>query len=123
MIAILGISISASAQTSESFTLKNGKQITAKKSKLKIKFISVIEDSRCPIGVNCVWAGNAKIKITVTSAQGEKTFEINTEMGPKGDQFDGYAINLLSLTPHPKAGVTLNPKKYQGKFSVTRLQR
>lgn len=123
MIAILGISISASAQTSESFTLKNGKQITAKKSKLKIKFVSVIEDSRCPIGVNCVWAGNAKIKITVTSAQGEKTFEINTETGPKGDQFGGYAINLVSLIPHPKAGVTLNPKKYQGKFTVTRLQR
>ena len=85
MIAILGISISVSAQTSETFTIKSGKQITAKKSKLKIKFVSVVEDSRCPIGVACVWAGNAKIKITVTSAQGEKTFEINTETGPKGD--------------------------------------
>ena len=124
IIAMFTITSMVTAQAIETITVKVGQQKTSKKSKLKIKFVSVVEDSRCPIGVNCVWAGNAKIKIEVTSrGLGKKVFEINTTMGPQGDQFDGWAINLVALTPHPKADTTLDPKDYRAKFSLTRLQR
>ena len=119
----LGMAATVSAQTTESVTLKAGKKITAKKSKLKIKFISVTEDSRCPEGVNCIWAGNAKVKVEVIGARSTRVFEFNTTVGQRGDQFDVWAITIDSLTPYPKSGVTIDPKKYVAKFTIVRLQR
>lgn len=124
ILLALGMTITASAHGPESLNLKVGKQKTAKQSKLKVKFVSVTEDSRCPVGVNCVWAGNAKVKVEITGSRGgTKVFEFNTTMGPKGDQVDGWAITMVSLTPVPRANATLNPKNYVAKFSIVRLQR
>ena len=124
LVAMLGLTTFATAQSQDSFELKIGKQKTGSHSKVKVKFISVIEDSRCPTGAQCVWAGNAKIKISVTSKRlGTKVFELNTGMGVQGDQFDGFAINLESLTPSPTAIGRIDPKKYKAKFTITRLQR
>ena len=124
LIAILGLSTFAAAQSPDRLELKAGKEKTASRSKLKIKFISVLEDSRCPTGTQCVWAGNAKVKIRVTSKRmGTKEFELNTGMGAQGDQFDGYAINLESLTPSPTVNGKIDPKKYKAKLTITRLTR
>jgi hypothetical protein len=111
------------AQTSETLTLKASQQKTAKKSKLKIKFLSVTEDSRCPIGVNCIWAGNAKVKVKIIGVRSSKEFEFNTNAGPKGDIFEGWSITVDSLTPEPHADKPINPKSYKAKFTITRLQR
>ena len=124
LIFTLGIVAVASADTNDTLTLEAGKQQTAKKSKLKVKFVAVTEDSRCPDGVQCIWAGNAKIKVEIIGRHGDtKTFEFNTTMGPKGDSFAGWAINLDSLTPMPKAGQATDPKSYTAKFTITRLKR
>ena len=124
IIMLLGIGGIAAAQTTDTITLKPGQQKTTARAHLKIKFLNVVEDSRCPTDVNCIWAGNAKIKIRVTGlGSGPKTFELNTSMGPKGDQFDGWAINLESLTPAPKSGKTIRPKDYRARFTIVRLQR
>ncbi len=115
---------STSAQAPQTITVKAGKKTSASRSKLKIKFVSVVEDSRCPENAQCVWAGNAKIKVTVTSARGSETFEMNTGMGPQGNQFDGWAINLESLTPTPRTGSRpVASKAYTARFTITRLQR
>ena len=111
------------AQATRTVTIKAGQAKTESRSKLKIKFISVIEDSRCPEGVNCIWAGNAKIKVEIKSSRTTKIFEFNTGMGPKGDILDGWAINLEELTPYPKNNITTDPKRYQAKFTIVRLTR
>ena len=125
---ILGVLIFAFAtvgysQSTRTVTIKAGQTKTESRSKLKIKFISVTEDSRCPEGVNCVWAGNAKVKVEIKSSRTTKIFEFNTGMGPKGDVLDGWAINLEELTPYPKNNITTDPKRYQAKFTIVRLTR
>lgn len=116
-------SMTAFAHTNETITLNVGKQKTAKKSRLKIKFLEVTEDSRCPTGVNCIWAGNAKVKVKIIGARSSKEFEFNTNMGPKGDTFEGWAITIDELTLAPHADKPVDPKSYKAKFTVTRLQR
>lgn len=110
------------AQTPEFLTVKAGKQAVGKKSKIKVKFVSVVEDSRCPEGVNCVWAGNAKIKVLISNGMTSREYEMNSNLGPKGDTFDGWAIYLEDLTPYPKANVKTRPA-YQAKFKIVRLTR
>lgn len=39
-----------------------------------VKFAEVIEDSRCPVNVTCVWEGRAKVKVEVTE-EGMETDE------------------------------------------------
>jgi hypothetical protein len=49
----------------QEFKLKVGESAKALREGLKVEFDSVAEDSRCPRGVTCIWAGNAKILLKV----------------------------------------------------------
>ena len=93
------------------------------KDKIKVKFLSLVEDSRCPEGVNCIWAGNAKILVEISNKRQKEKFEINTNLGPKGATFGGYAVNLTDLSPTPKQGKTIDKKSYIATFEVNRLTR
>lgn len=119
---ILAFVMTDYAQAPEFVAAKVGKQVVAKKSKLKIKFVSVVEDSRCPEGVNCIWAGNAKIKVLISNGTTSQEFEMNSDLGPKGDSFSGWAIYLEELKPYPKEGVT-KKTAYYAKFKILRLTR
>ncbi len=112
------------AKTDKQIKVLVNQQKVVPGSKITIKFVSMIEDSRCPEGVNCIQAGNAKIKVTVRMRGGEsKTFELNTNLGPKGETYEGYAINLISLTPTPKNNIRINRNGYTATFTVSRLTR
>ena len=123
-IAILGMAAVALAGNTETLTLKRGQQKTAAKAEIIIKFVSVTEDSRCPVDANCVWAGNAKVHVKVTDRHGGmKMMVMNATMGPKGDQYNGWAIYLTSLDPPPKSSKKINQRSYTAIFTITRLQR
>ena len=113
-----------SAQENQSIKVLVGKQKKASRSKLTVKFISLVEDSRCAEGTNCVWAGNAKIKVSVKQGNdAAETFEMNTNLGAKGASYGPYAIYLTSLTPVPNANVRINRNSYTATFSISRLSR
>lgn len=113
-----------SAQTERQISVRVGKQKKESRSKLTIKFVSLVEDSRCPQGTNCVWAGNAKIKVAIIESGREvKTVELNTNTGAKGDTYGAYAFYLTSLTPTPKTNAKINANSYTATFSVSRLSR
>lgn len=114
----------AEAKTEKQIKVQVNNQKTVPGTKMTIKFVSLVEDSRCPEGVNCIQAGNAKIKVTVKMRGGEsKTFELNTNLGPKGETFEGYTINLVNVTPAPKNNVRINRNSYTATFTVSRLTR
>ncbi|MEO7540257.1 MAG: hypothetical protein ABIV21_09525 [Pyrinomonadaceae bacterium] len=121
LLFVFGMTVSS--QTPETIVVKAGQQKKARTSRLTVKFMSVTEDSRCPVGTNCVWAGNARIKVRITGERGAKTFEFNTTMGPKGDIMEGWSIMLDTLTPLPRAGKPTNSRTYAATFNIVRLQR
>ncbi len=123
LLAVLAFAGSAAARQGDTVSLKIGQQRTVKPSKVRIKFLSVVEDSRCPTDVNCIWAGNAKIKVLVSTSRNSREFEINTNLGPQGNQVDGWAINLVELTPSPTSKGAPSKGSYRAKFTVTRLTR
>jgi len=89
----------------------------------KIKFVEMVEDSRCPVDVNCVWAGNAKVKIEVRRGRGlSKTFELNSTTAPNVVKYNGYDIKLTALTPKPRTNARINPDGYVATFEITRTR-
>ncbi len=123
-MAILSIPTFTSAQSPEILTIRAGHQKSAAGGEITVRFVAVEEDSRCPANANCVWSGNARIKVKVTNRGGtSKMMLMNTDMGPKGDQYDGWAIYLTSLTPLPRSNAKTTAARYTAMFSVARLSR
>lgn len=84
----------------ENVTINAGLSKTSKTGKIKITFVRIEEDSRCPEDTTCVWAGNAKVKIKL--AKGKKaarTFHLNSTLDPKVITFEGYDIAFVDLSP------------------------
>ena len=122
MILLLGMTAAVSARDPETVTLRGGQQKKAAKSGITIKFVSVVEDTRPDERSMVMRAGNAKIEIRIKDRRGSKTAFVNTNEGPKGDQYGGYAINLVSLT-RPQDPSKKRAAAYTAVFSVTRLTR
>ena len=126
LVAILSIGTTTIASPNrpetfkrETFSLRYGNQRTIARGELTIRFVTVMEDSRCPIGVNCVWAGNAKIKVRVTDRRGRsKVMELNTSGEPRGGQFGRVTINLVNLTPQPRQNAKPARSRYTAMFSI-----
>ena len=125
MIAVFGMSTAASSNQSDTVKLRTGQQKNAVGGDLRIKFISVVEDSRCPPEAVCVWAGNAKISVRVIDRQGRtQLMTMNTNNGNQGDQFAGYAINLTELSAKPTGRRrTSAASRYTATFTIARLYR
>lgn len=120
---VFGGFVQAEAQTSQ-VKLHVNQQKLVYRGKLKIRFVSLVEDSRCPADVNCIWAGNAKIKIEVRKyGSATKTFELNTNLADKTARFENYEIMLVSLAPHPRSNIRINQRSYTATLSVTKLTR
>lgn len=76
---------------------------------ISLKFKEVLEDSRCPENVNCIWAGEIKIYVQVIGddyVEGkEVTFgSLAKKNDPTKILYDTYNYQLIAemVTPYPK---------------------
>lgn len=105
----------------EPFEIRIGQQVSIKKESLKISFTSVAEDSRCPEGVQCIWAGNGKIVLRLNKARrGASVMRLNTTVEPKEDDYRGYDVKLVSLSPYPQKDVPIRRKEYVATLVASR---
>lgn len=80
----------------------------------KVKLLEVLEDSRCPKNVDCVWAGEAKVRVEIYD-NGTKRIEdivINTRASEPLFINDGLAIHIRGLAPYPETSAKISPKDY-----------
>jgi hypothetical protein len=102
------------------FILRAGSGVIVKEAKLKLTFVALVEDSRCPEGVDCIWAGNGKISLTVRKGrQKSVSFDLNTTTEPKSFIFQCYEITLVNLAPYPKNNSTTKKEDYVATLKVT----
>lgn len=122
ILAFIWLSIAsanpAKALIDKEFSLGIGQTANIEGEKLVIKFKAVLEDSRCPINVVCVWAGNGKVEFEILDIDGQnKTVILNTEEEPREITLKGHKLKLISLNPPRVDGVSISP----GDYSVTLL--
>ncbi len=67
-----------------------------------VKFIKVLEDSRCPKDVTCIWEGQAKLLVEVTE-NGKESKEMELLFDGKNIIYasEGYILKGMSLSPYP----------------------
>ncbi|MCB2049169.1 MAG: hypothetical protein KDE32_13245 [Novosphingobium sp.] len=84
---------------------------TANVGGLQVRPISVAEDSRCPQGVQCVWAGRVVVQTHVTYASGSKHIERLFVTGERVPVADG-TLTLVDASP-PKTTAEIRPADYR----------
>jgi hypothetical protein len=107
------------AQVGQNFTLGVGDTVSVEGNLLSVSLIEIVEDSRCPIGVQCFWEGNAKARVSV----GEQEFILTIGKLLEGDQNavdlgGGLILRLIHLNPYPDEGV--DGQLYQATLVVER---
>ncbi len=118
-VAFTGCDDIISADVNEEFFIGPGQKVEIRESGLEITFNKVIEDSRCPKGVECVWAGNGKVEITVHLPGKEPGIqELNTNLDPNEIAAGEYKIQLLELQPFPVKSEEIMPEEYRVKLIV-----
>ena len=119
-----GIFLTANAKAGSEVKLRVAQEKTAPGTGIKVKFLSVIEDSRCPEGTNCIWAGVGRMKIRLRKAgKPAEEFELDTNQMDKSITFEGHQIKLVTLTPYPKSGSAIKPAAYSATITITKAAK
>lgn len=95
------------ARIGETAALPNGATITP---------LRVEEDSRCPAGVQCVWAGQVRLTVRIERG-GTDTREL---IAGKPVAVAGGTLELAEVAPTKRQGVPLFLEDYRFGFSFTR---
>lgn len=79
--------------------------------------ISIVEDSRCPTDVQCVWAGTVRVKGTIRGGMGvgDVTFELGKTVTSEVN-----AVTLVSVRPTKTSATDIPPSDYVFEFKVVR---
>ncbi|MCG6957666.1 MAG: hypothetical protein LJF04_16880 [Gemmatimonadetes bacterium] len=98
-------------------TLRYGEDRQLDNSVLRVTFARVVEDSRCPVDVVCVWAGNAVVEIGVAAGMGPTVpLQINATMDPRYADWNSVRVTVLELTPAPRSDTPIKPEDYSVKL-------
>lgn len=127
--------ISQVAVFDKPFRLQLGQRKILLNDELIIGFSEIIDDSRCPINLRCIWAGIGIIRISL-SRDGTDLTEINlatsnsasalTQYNKTGNAYPtvdtlGYRITLLQLDPYPDTKMSYKISDHKALLNVSKL--
>lgn len=96
-------------------TLAPGERVIARGPDLAVRFADVSEDSRCPEGVNCIWAGRAVVQVEVGDGEAPT---VALEVGGEPRDLRGLSLAAEALDPHPKADSPIRPEDYRLRLRI-----
>ncbi|MEP6820486.1 MAG: hypothetical protein ABJA18_13200 [bacterium] len=105
------------------FKLNVGQQVAPKGTRLRITFVRVENDSRCPKDVKCVWAGNAAVQFHLSAGRRSKTVTLNTSGNStlaREAEYQGYKVKLIELSPYPRSDRRIAARDYTATLLVSK---
>jgi len=110
------------ADLGREFSLSSGQTASIQGEGLQLKFIEVVNDSRCPHGVTCVWQGQASCLVEITYLESSHRVTLvqpGLTEDPSRIDFAEYIIGF-NLTPYPQAGKEIEESDYRLQLVVTK---
>lgn len=99
-----------------------GETVTFEGSELSIRFMKVIEDSRCPEGTICLWEGRMVVLLEIQEGQRREKREISLQASqlPHEERIDEFLLTVSAFGPPRKLGQDGVPPQYYLVLSCTR---
>jgi hypothetical protein len=129
LLVLCGLLATACDQTSPSaptvpldqqFFLKSGELASIAGTAVRVQFVGVINDSRCPLNAICISAGDAWIAIAAVDDQGSSRYELHTDPSRKSATHRDLLIELLDLQPYPDTNRPTDPTAYRVTLRASR---
>ena len=78
--------------------------------------LAVVEDSRCPVDVQCIQAGTVRVSVSIVSGMGtsQQVIGLNQTVTTEAE-----SIKLVEVTPQKKAGSAISNTEYHFVFEVS----
>ncbi len=110
-----------SVQLDDVFTLRPGQEADVAGASIRIRFLDVGLDSRCPVDVQCVWAGDALVHLVVRRANGaDEVMELHTHLEPRSALIGEYRVTVVDLKPEPHSARSIPQEEYEVQLRVSR---
>ncbi len=93
-------------------TLKVGEEKYVPEGNFYVRFDGVLEDSRCPVGYECLWAGNGEVALSFRIKNDWEAFTLNTLLEPNQIRYGGFTVLVKALDPYPVADQEIDPDLY-----------
>jgi hypothetical protein len=107
------------ARLGEQFDVRVGETAYIADSRFTVRVNAVPEDSRCPRDAVCVWAGNARVALTLREAS-KTDADVNSTLEPHAATRWGYTTELVEVRPQPTSGDRIPAHEYVIRLIVTR---
>ncbi len=101
------------AKLGEEFSLMPGQSASVTGEPFEIRFLEVVNDSRCPTGVTCIWEGEVTCLVEITYADSQNSMTLTQPGSGQGKtDFEEYSIEF-QVQPYPEAGKQIAKQDYR----------
>ncbi len=103
----------------QAFTLAVGGTAVLARPAVRLGFDSVVSDSRCPQGEQCVVAGEAVVRMWSQAGELPRQWHaLHLGSARTAPRIQGLALTLTALAPPPVSGQTTVPSAYRATFML-----
>ncbi len=83
-----------------------------------LTFKEITQDSRCPTTAECIWAGDAGVRLNVQGTEA-KDCTLHTTLEPKAITLQRLGIALRQVAPYPELGKHIDSLDYRVTLTLT----
>ena len=104
----------------EQFTLAPGESASISSASMRVTFLHVFGDSRCPADAFCIQGGDAIVHVRVIDGT-SREHELHTGDRARASATHGpFRVTLEELQPYPFSSRTIAPGDYRATLTVAR---
>lgn len=114
----------AEAELGTPFEVRVGEEVVVESTGMHLRFEGVLNDSRCPVDVECVSAGDARVRLMVGvgDPMEDRALELHTTEGLRSAVVAGYRITLDALEPRRRADKEIPRDAYRARIVVSAVE-
>jgi len=113
MVALLVAGCARTVELDRPFSLGVGEAVRV--GSVSVLLTELLEDSRCPIDVQCIWEGRTRFALAA-SVRGER-FDDELQLPGEAIEVRGYTIELLEVQPERRVG-SIPEERYSARVIV-----
>jgi len=127
LICLLGVTgcdekspLGPTVPLNERFTLSPGETAIIDEADVRLQFVQVTGDSRCPADAICIHVGDAIVQVRASDGGDATLLGLHTgDASQTSAVYRGARITLVELQPYPYSNRTIAPEDYRATLTVT----
>ena len=101
-------------------TLAPGESAVVGGTGVRLQFVDVVGDSRCPADAFCIQGGDAIVHVRASASGGTAVYDLHTGDSSRAAALHGgVRFTLTQLVPYPFSGRTIPSQDYRATLEIT----